>query len=86
MVRTRPLWEGARWVQGGMRYTVNSTEDPTAPGGYYLSMTDLDSGAKATAVYDRNGYLLRFPDSAPKRVSGAVQVRSALMTVTIFNI
>ncbi len=52
---------GAQWDQAGMRYTVNPTDDPAAgPDGYYLSMLDLESGDKATAVYDGRGDLLKF--------------------------
>jgi hypothetical protein len=53
---------GAQWNEGGMRYTVNPTSDPAAgPDGFYLSMLDLETGAKATAVYDGDYNLIKFP-------------------------
>ncbi|MGH7928987.1 MAG: hypothetical protein ACREQV_14455 [Candidatus Binatia bacterium] len=52
---------GDRWEQGGMTYTVNSTDDATAgEGGFYLSMQDNETGEKATAVYDADYNLLKF--------------------------
>ena len=49
---SRPEGEGAQWSQGGITYTVNSTDDPKAPGGYYLSMRDEQTGDHTTAVYN----------------------------------
>lgn len=47
--------EGARFSIGGGEYlTVNSTDDPAAPGGWYQS-TSNSSGEHSTAVYDANG-------------------------------
>lgn len=61
MAGPRPDGTGDQWDQGGMRYTVNPTDDPQAGSdGYYLSMTDLETGSKATAVYDGNDNLLDF--------------------------
>lgn len=83
MVRRKLDGTGDQWIQGGMRYTVNSTSDPRAPGGYYLSMTDLATGAKATAVYDATGDLVRFPGNGPKTkapVTGARTLDSAART------
>lgn len=39
---------------GGEELTVNPTDDPRAPGGWYQTTTD-SSGNKSTAVYDADG-------------------------------
>jgi hypothetical protein len=41
-----------QWEQDGVKYTVNETSDPAAPGGYYLSQEDTETGDHATAVYN----------------------------------
>jgi hypothetical protein len=47
--------EGARFSIGGGEFlTVNSTDDPSVPGGWYQTTTN-DGGDKSTAVYDANG-------------------------------
>lgn len=54
---------GDQWEQGGIRYTVNPADDPAAgPGGFYLNQLDLQTGAKATAVYDANYNLVNERD------------------------
>lgn len=53
--------DGEQWTTSdGTKHTVNSTEDPRAPGGYYYSQTD-SNGNKATAVYNSNGTLADVP-------------------------
>lgn len=44
-----------QWVAGGVQYTANPANDPNAQGGYYLSQTDMETGDKATAVYNADG-------------------------------
>ncbi|WP_155848443.1 hypothetical protein [Arthrobacter sp. 35W] len=39
---------------GGERLTVNPTDNPNYPGGWYQTTTDAD-GNKSTAVYDKDG-------------------------------
>lgn len=41
-------------IGGGERLTVNSTDDPSVPGGHYQTTTN-DQGDKSTAVYDADG-------------------------------
>lgn len=61
MAGPRPDGTGDQWEQGGMRYTVNPADDPAAgPDGFYLSMQDIETGDKATAVYDGNYNLIKF--------------------------
>lgn len=46
--------EGARFSIGGGEYlTVNSTDYPSVPGGWYHT-TSNESGEHSTAVYDAN--------------------------------
>ncbi len=47
--------DGQQWNgSDGTRHTVNSTDDPKVPGGYYHSQQDGD-GNKATAVFNSDG-------------------------------
>lgn len=47
--------DGEQWTaDDGTTHTVNSTNDPNAPGGYYHTQVDND-GNKATAVYNSDG-------------------------------
>jgi hypothetical protein len=39
---------------GGEKLTVNPTDNPNVPGGWYQTTTD-SQGNKSTAVYDSNG-------------------------------
>ena len=49
--------DGERWTgPDGTVHTVNSTDDPGAPGGVYHTQVDKD-GNKSTAVYDPDGKL-----------------------------
>jgi hypothetical protein len=49
--------DGEQWTASdGTKHTVNSTQDPKAPGGYYHTQTSPD-GTKATAVYNADGSL-----------------------------
>lgn len=41
-------------IGGGEKLTVNSTDDPDVPGGWYQSTTNAD-GEKSTVVYDADG-------------------------------
>ena len=41
-------------IGGGESLTVNSTDDPSVPGGHYQSQTNAD-GEKQTAVFDSEG-------------------------------
>jgi hypothetical protein len=64
----RSLWEilrgdsshtGLRHVtSNGATYTVKSTQDPSFPGGSFISVTDV-SGRKRTIVYDQNGRVVK---------------------------
>lgn len=55
ILRGDPAQTGIRHVSaGGASYTVKATQDPTVPGGRFISVTDQD-GKKRTIVYDRNG-------------------------------
>jgi predicted enzyme related to lactoylglutathione lyase len=46
--------DGAQWTDSdGTRHTVNSTDDPQAPGGFYHSQSS-PNGDKATAVYNND--------------------------------
>lgn len=48
---------GARWSDDdGTTHTVNPTDDPNVPDGYFHSQTNPD-GEKATAVYDSDDAL-----------------------------
>jgi len=46
---------GDKWEDNGVGYTVNPTDDENAPGGYYLSQKDTQTGDHATAVYNTDG-------------------------------
>ncbi|WP_163512161.1 hypothetical protein [Fodinicola acaciae] len=46
---------GEQWESGGTTYTAKSTDDPKAPGGYFLSQQD--ERGKETAVYNADGTL-----------------------------
>lgn len=47
--------EGERFELGGGEYlTVNPTDNPNVPGGWYQTTTN-DQGDKSTAVYDASG-------------------------------
>lgn len=47
--------DGEQWRDpDGTRHTVNSTEDPKVPGGYYHSQLG-PNGEKATAVFNPDG-------------------------------
>lgn len=48
--------DGDQWVDGdGNTHTVNSTNDPAAPGGYYHSV--VGSKLHETTVYNADGTL-----------------------------
>ena len=54
--------DGEQWVgPDGTIHTVNSTEDPRVPGGYYHTQYDPETGAKATAVYNADGTFADVP-------------------------
>jgi hypothetical protein len=45
--------DGEQWVgPDGTIHTVNPTNDPNVPGGFYHSQRAPDGSAKATAVYN----------------------------------
>lgn len=41
-------------IGGGEKITINPTDNPAFPGGWYQSTTN-DQGEKSTVVYDANG-------------------------------
>jgi hypothetical protein len=45
-------------TSGGASITVGVADDPKAPGGKYISVTDED-GKKRSIVYDSNGTVVR---------------------------
>ncbi|PSB51511.1 hypothetical protein [Chamaesiphon polymorphus] len=45
-------------TSGGASITVGVADDPNAPGGKYISVTDED-GKKRSIVYDRNGNVVK---------------------------
>lgn len=46
-----------KWTNNdGTTHTVNPTDDPKVPGGYYISQQD-DKGNKATSVHNPDGSL-----------------------------
>lgn len=54
--------DGEQWEEGGMRITVNSALDDRVKGeGYYVTLEDLETGAKSTAVYNEDGTLADVP-------------------------
>jgi hypothetical protein len=57
--RAEPHWQdGAQWQEGDIRYTVNSSSELKHDvGAYYLNMTNVKTGEKATAVYNSDGTL-----------------------------
>lgn len=53
--------DGIKWTErDGTTHTVNSTQDPRVPGGYYHTQVD-SAGNKATAVYNSDGTLADVP-------------------------
>ena len=53
--------DGSQWRDtDGTVHTVNSSENPGNPGGYYHSQVGTD-GSKSTSVYDSNGGLYGGP-------------------------
>jgi hypothetical protein len=51
-----------RWTNDdGIAHTVNPTNDPRVPGGYYHTQSDKDG--KATAVYNADGTLADIPQN-----------------------
>ncbi len=52
MVKDSKQWT----VSDGITHTVNSTQDPKIPDGYYHTQVD-SKGNKATAVYNPDGTL-----------------------------
>lgn len=59
-VRMSGYRDGERWTNSdGSTVTVNSTNDPGAPGGYYVSQSD--GGDHSTAVYNGDGTLADVP-------------------------
>lgn len=55
--------DGAQWTDSdGTIHTVNSSDNPSNPGGYYHSQVGTD-GSKSTSVHTSNGSLYDGPKS-----------------------
>lgn len=55
--------DGAQWTDSdGTTHTVNSSDNPGNPGGYYHSQQDSD-GNKSTSVHTSDGSLYDGPKS-----------------------
>jgi hypothetical protein len=70
--RGRLVSKDGKWSQGDLEYTVNPTNDPQAPGGYYLSIswphpTQKGQREHTTIVFTADGYIA---DATSNRKNG----------------
>ena len=70
--RGRLVHTSGKWQQGDLEYTVSSTDDPAAPGGYFMSISwphPTKSGQRehTSIVFDANGFIA---DTASNRHNG----------------